>query len=299
MRADDKREPALNAAESETPRMHGNSVHGNREIPRVSSQDGGEERSGKANCHTPDMHAYGKSDDLIVLEKQANKADEQAGPGYCGTRGRKGEPTENTNADLNQLEPVAEPVEERGSTKGNAGQTAARRTQRRKSESTGLDRVREAARRDSKVRFTALLHHIDVDLLERSFFKLKRKVSPGVDGVTWREYSEGFKERLTDLHERLHRGTYRAQPSKRTWIPKPDGRQRPLGIAALEDKIAQQAVRLVLEQIYEEDFLGFSYGFRPGRGGHNALDALYVGIKKRKVNYVLDADISGFLDMAS
>jgi RNA-directed DNA polymerase len=133
-------------------------------------------------------------------------------------------------------------------------------------------------------------------LLRWSFHKLKREARPGVDGVTWREYEEGFEDRLTDLHERLHRGAYRAQPSKRAWIPKPDGRQRPIGIAALEDKIVQQAVRTILEQIYEEDFLGFSYGFRPGRGSHNALDALYVGIVKRKVNYVLDADIRGFFD---
>ena len=202
----------------------------------------------------------------------------------------------NTNTDLNQHRRAAESVEERKSIKGNADQAATHRTQCRESGSTGLDRVREVASRDKKVRFTALLHHIDVGLLRRSFFKLKRKASPGVDGVTWREYAEGLEDRLTDLHERLHRGAYRAQPTKRTWIPKPDGRQRPLGITALEDKIVQQAVRLLLEQIYEEDFLGFSYGFRPGRGCHNALDALYVGIVKKKVNYVLDADIRGFFD---
>jgi group II intron reverse transcriptase/maturase len=187
-------------------------------------------------------------------------------------------------------------VEGRKSIKGNANQAATRRTQRRESGSTGLDRVREVASRDKKVRFTALMHHVDVGLLRRSFFKLRRKASPGVDGVTWKGYGEGLEDRLADLHERLHRGAYRAQPTKRTWIPKPDGRQRPLGVTALEDKIVQQAVRLILEQIYEEDFLGFSYGFRPGRGCHNALDALYVGIAKRKVNYVLDADIRGFFD---
>ena len=296
MKADDRREPVFNAAESQTPRMRGNSVHGNRETPQVSSPDGDEERSGNGASHTPDVHACGESDDSIVPEKQANKAGKQAGLGSCGTRRRKGEPTENTNTDQNRLERVAESVEERGSIKGKAGQAAACRTQGRESGSSGLDRVRAVARRDREVRFTALLHHVDVGLLKRSFLKLKREASPGVDGVTWREYAEGLEDRLTDLHERVHRGAYRSQPSKRTWIPKQDGRRRPLGIASLEDKIVQQAVRLVLEQIYEEDFLGFSYGFRPGRGCHNALDALYVGIVKRKVNYVLDADICGFFD---
>jgi group II intron reverse transcriptase/maturase len=146
------------------------------------------------------------------------------------------------------------------------------------------------------MRFTALLHHITPELLRVSFYDLKRKAAPGVDGVTWQEYETGLEGRLADLHERIHRGTYRAKPSKRAWIPKADGRQRPLGIAALEDKIVQQAVRIVLEQIYEEDFLGFSYGFRPHRGCHNALDALWVGLTERKVNWLLDADIRGFFD---
>jgi len=251
---------------------------------------------GKGKRRTPDMHVARESDDFIIPAKRANKADGLAGPGSCDTRRRKGEKTVNTNTDLNQHKPAAESVEERKSIKGNAEQAAMCRTQRRESGSTGLGRVREVASRDKKVRFTALMHHVDVGLLRQSFLKLKRKASPGVDGVTWREYAEGLEDRLVDLHERLHRGAYRAQPTKRTWIPKPDGRQRPLGITALEDKIVQQAVRLVLEQIYEEDFLGFSYGFRPGRGCHNALDALYVGIVKRKVNYVLDADIRGFFD---
>lgn len=296
MKADDRREPVVNAAESKTPSMCGNSVHGNRESPQVSPQDGGGERSGKATGRTPDVYAGGQSDDSIVPQKRANNVGERAGSGYCGTRRRKGEPTENTNTGLNQLPPTAEPVEERGSIKGNADQEATRRTQCRVSGSTGLERVREVAERDKQVRFTALLHHIDVGLLKWSFCKLKREAGPGVDGVTWKQYEEGLDDRLADLHERLHRGAYRAQPSKRVWIPKPDGRQRPIGIAALEDKIVQQAVRIVLEQIYEEEFLGFSYGFRPGRSCHNALDALYVGIVKRKVNYVLDADIRGFFD---
>lgn len=299
MRADDSREPVLDAAESETPRMRGNSQHGNRESPGASSQDGGEERSGKAAGRTPDMHARGQSDDSIVPKKRANKASGWAGSGYSGTRRRKGEATENTNTGLNQPTQAAEPVEERGSIEGNAEEEATRRTQCRESGSSGLDRIREVAKRDKKVRFTALLHHIDVALLRWSFSKLKREARPGVDGVTWKQYEEGLEDRLVDLHERFHRGAYRAQPSKRAWIPKPDGRQRPIGIAALEDKIVQQAIRTILEQIYEADFLGFSYGFRPGRGSHNALDALYVGIVKRKVNYVLDADIRGFFDQSS
>ena len=296
MKADDTREPVFNAAESKTPRMCGNSLHGNRESPRVSSPEGGEERSGKAAGRTPDMHAGGQSDDSIVPEKRANNASGSARSGYCGTRRRKGEPTENTNTDLNQPTRAAEPVEGRGSIEGNAEEEATRRTQCRESGSTGLDRIREVAERDKKVRFTSLLHHVDVGLLRLGFHKLKREASPGVDGVTWHAYAEGLEDRLVDLHERLHRGAYRAQPSKRAWAQKPDGRQRPLGIAALEDKIVQRALCLVLEQIYEEDFLGFSYGFRPGRSCHNALDALYVGTVKRKVNYVLDADIRGFFD---
>jgi group II intron reverse transcriptase/maturase len=134
------------------------------------------------------------------------------------------------------------------------------------------------------------------ELLAASFFALKRQAAPGVDGVTWDEYARGLYERIADLHARVHRGSYRAKPSKRAWIPQPDGRQRPLGIAALEDKIVQQAVKTVLEAIFEVEFLGFSYGFRPGRSQHNALDALWVGITQRKVNWVLDADIRGFFD---
>jgi group II intron reverse transcriptase/maturase len=146
------------------------------------------------------------------------------------------------------------------------------------------------------MRFTALLHHVCPELLRASYFELKRSAAPGVDGMTWHEYGRDLEERIQDLHDRVHRGVYWAQPSKRAWIPKADGRQRPLGIAALEDKIVQQAVKTVLEQIYEEDFLGFSYGFRPGRSCHNALDATWVGITQRKVSWVLDADIRGFFD---
>jgi group II intron reverse transcriptase/maturase len=155
----------------------------------------------------------------------------------------------------------------------------------------GLDRVREAAKRDEQLRFTALLHHVSAALLTDSYNALKREAAPRVDGVTWSDYETDLDKRLEDLHSRVHRGTYRALPSKRAYTPKQDGRQRPLGIAALEDKIVQHAVGRVLGQIYEEDFLGFSYGFRPGRSQHDALDALWVGITRKKVSWVLDADI--------
>jgi retron-type reverse transcriptase len=157
-----------------------------------------------------------------------------------------------------------------------------------------LDGVRKAARERKQERFTALLHYLSVDLLRVSFYALKPKAAPGVDGVTWEEYESGLEDRLVDLHNRVHRGAYRALPSRRVYIPKADGRQRPLGIAALEDKIVQQAVVTILNQIYEVDFKGFSYGFRPGRSPHQALDALTVGIQRRRVNWVLDADIRGF-----
>jgi RNA-directed DNA polymerase len=161
---------------------------------------------------------------------------------------------------------------------------------------SGLGRIREAARKDKGLRFTSLMHHITVDLLRESYMALKRDAAPGVDDVTWRQYGEELEERLPKLHERVQSGRYRAMPSKRVWLPKPDGRQRPIGIAVLEDKIVQQAVVMVLNRIYEEAFLGFSYGFRPNRSQHHALDAVWVGIMQRKVNWVLDADIRGFFD---
>lgn len=194
---------------------------------------------------------------------------------------------------------AAEVVEREAGTKGNTGQQSTCRTQNRESVSQALDRVRKAARLGKKEKFTALLHHISVETLEVAFYALMRKAAPGVDGVTWQEYEAGLERRLIDLHGRIHRGAYRPQPSRRTYIPKPDGRQRPLAIAALEDKIVQGAAVLVLNAIYEEDFLGFSYGFRPGRGTHDALDALAVGITSRKVNYILDADIRSFFDSVS
>jgi group II intron reverse transcriptase/maturase len=162
--------------------------------------------------------------------------------------------------------------------------------------SPGLHRVREIARKDKNVRFTALLHHVTTDLLRDSFFALRRQAAPGVDGMTWREYEKRLEIYLHNLHGRIHCGSYRAQPSKRTYIPKADGKMRPLGIAALEDKIVQQSVVVVLNSIYEIDFKGFSYGFRPGRSQHQALDALCVSLSSKKVNWVLDADIRAFFD---
>jgi RNA-directed DNA polymerase len=159
---------------------------------------------------------------------------------------------------------------------------------------SGLERVREAARRDSQIRFTSLFHHITVDLLGDSYRKLNPRAAPGVDDVTWAEYGNGLESRLADLHYRVHNGRYRAKPSKRIYIPKENGKDRPIGIAALEDKIVEHAVVQLLTQIYEEEFLGFSYGFRPRRSVHNALDAIWVGITRRKVNWILDADVRNF-----
>jgi group II intron reverse transcriptase/maturase len=162
-----------------------------------------------------------------------------------------------------------------------------------------LDRVRQAARQRKEERFTTLLHHVNERLLRDSFLALRRDAAPGVDGVTWADYGADLELRLADLHDRVHRGAYRAQPSRRVMIPKADGKQRPLAIAAMEDKIVQKAVLAVLNSIYEEDFLGFSYGFRPKRGQHDALDALDVGIAARRVNFILDADIRSFFDTVS
>jgi RNA-directed DNA polymerase len=192
--------------------------------------------------------------------------------------------------------PSAESMERRAGAEGNAVESGASRTLGRAGASSGLDRVRQRAREKRGEKFTALLHHVDVDLLGYAYEALRREAAAGVDGVTWREYGEDLEPRLADLKDRIHCGAYRALPSRRVYIPKPDGRQRPLGIAALEDKIVQRAVAEVLNAIWEEDFLGFSYGFRPGRGQHDALDALAVGITERRVNFILDADIAGFFD---
>jgi len=193
-------------------------------------------------------------------------------------------------------QPAAEAMERRRGTEGNACQHNTRRAQNRESVTQALERVRQAARTRKKERFTALLHHVDIDLLRTAFFALQRAAAPGVDGLTWPDYQAELEPRLAALHDRVQRGAYRPQPSRRTYIPKADGKQRPLAIAALEDKIVQSATAMVMNAIYEEDFLGFSYGFRPGRGPHDALDALVVGIDNRKVNYILDADIRSFFD---
>lgn len=181
-------------------------------------------------------------------------------------------------------------------TKGNSERQTKFRTQDWVDLSYKLNWVREAASKDSGLRFTTLLHHLTPRLLLESFRKLRTDAASGVDGMTCAQYDEGLAGRLLDLHDRVHSGRYRAQPSKRIYIEKDDGRQRPIGIAALEDKIVQAAVVRILEAIYEEDFVGFSYGFRPGRSQHNALDAVWAAITRRPVNWVLDADIRGFFD---
>src|SRR5271155_3181531 len=217
------------------------------------------------------MHEHGKSAPAVVAVKPTNKA------------GR----------------PATEPVEPRAGTKGNAGQQNARRAQDRESASNPLDRIRRVAGERKKEKFTSLFHHISVELLEEAFYELKKNAAPGADGLTWQEYDANLARNLEVLHARLHRGAYRALPSRRVYIPKPDGRQRPLAVAALEDKIVQRAVVELLNAIYEEDFLGISYGFRPGRGTHDALDALCVGIHSKKVSWILDADIRSFFDEIS
>ena len=228
------------------------------------------ERSENATGGTADMNANRKSDESVVPATSTNKGD---------------------------AESSAESSEERGSAKRNADETDLHRTLNRNDrKSSGLYGVREAARRDSTLKFTALLHHVNEDCLTEAFFNLKKTAAVGVDGVTWLEYERNLEINIADLHSRIHRGAYRAKPSRRVWIPKPDGRQRPLGIASLEDKIVQQAVLWVLQSIYEQDFLGISYGFRPGRSQHDALDALNVAITSKRVNWILDADIEGFFD---
>ena len=224
------------------------------------------------------MHGHEKSDPAIVAGKPANKAEQLA-------------------AEQSATEPtVAESAEPRAGTEGNAEQQSTCRTQSRVSVSQALERIRKVARERKKEKITALFHHISSDLLEEAFYELKEDAAPGVDRLTWKDYEAKLERNLEDLHDRVHRGAYRALPSRRVYIPKPDGRQRPLAVAALEDKIVQRAVVALLNAIYEEDFLGFSYGFRPGRGTHDALDALCVGIHGKKVSFILDADIQSFFD---
>ncbi len=215
------------------------------------------------------MDGRGKSDSSVVPGKPPNKAEG----------------------------PAAEVVEGRGLAKGNLPESNVHRTQSREGRPSALERVRQAARRDGKQRFTALLHHVyDIERLRSAYFGLKRDAAAGVDGETWQHYGEQLEANLEDLSARLKRGAYRARPVRRAYIPKADGRQRPLGVPTLEDKLVQRAVVEVLNAVYEEDFLGFSYGFRPGRSPHQALDALSAGILTRKVNWVLDADIKSFFD---
>ena len=220
----------------------------------------------------PMMNGMEKSDSVIVAVKSANK----------GT-------------------PVpAEPMEPRTEPKGNPKSQSMRRTQDRESVSQAADRIRQFVQREPGVRLTALLRHITVDALRWAFFEMKKNAAAGVDGMTWRMYEEGLEGRLADMHDRVHSGAYRARPSRRVNIPKPDGGTRPLGIAAIEDKIVQKAVaETILTPIYEAEFLGFSYGFRPGRGTHNALDALAVGMRWRKIAWVVDCDIRAFFDTVS
>ena len=229
------------------------------------------DRSEKALSRTADMYVPEGSDCAVVPVNRPNK------------EGR----------------PLAEVGEERAQTKENTAGSNTSPTPSGKRVSQGLAGVRRTAKERRQEKFTALLHHLNVDLLREGFYALQRKAAPGVDGVTWREYETGLEGRLVDLDSRVHRGTYRAQPSRRVYIEKADGRQRPLGIAALEDKIVQQAVVTILNQIYEVDFQGFSYGFRPGRSPHQALDALTVGIQTKRVNWVLDCDVRSFFDTLS
>ena len=224
--------------------------------------------AGEGSGPTTRMHVSEESDSGIVPMNHSNKIEQSM------AEGEEGRPL----------------IEE------NTHQVSTRSTQSGIRVSQGLAGVRKAAKEQKEMKFTALLHHLTVDLLRNSFGSLKRKAAPGVDGVTWQEYEAGLEDRLADLHSRLHCGAYRALPSRRVYIEKADGRKRPLGIAALEDKIVQHAVVTILNQIYEEDFLGFSYGFRSGRSQHQALDALSYALVKKKVNYVLDADIQSFFD---
>ena len=248
------------------------------------------------------MNGDGKSDRPVVPGKPPNKDGRRGQRGYGGPyTGTKAETPDTAKGTPTVAParggPTAEGVEERGLAKGNPQQQNAPRTPSRKSVHSALERVRQAAKRDRKLRFTALLHYVyNPEMLREAYFSLKREAAPGVDRVTWRQYGEALEDNLQDLSERLKRGAYRAKPVRRVFIPKADGRQRPLGVTALEDKLVQRATVEVLNAIYETDFLGFSYGFRPGRSQHDALDALYTGLLTRKVNWVLDLDIRGFFD---
>jgi RNA-directed DNA polymerase len=243
-------------------------MHENRETSEMPAGKPATGRWGKVTNHKPHSHVSEGTDSGVVPVKHLNKV---------------GQPT-------------AEGVEGRSLTEENTFQSSTPPTQSGECVSQGLAGVRRVAQARKGEKFTALLHHDTTGLLRDSFYALKRQAAPGVDGVTWKEYEAGVEDRIQDLHSRIHRGAYQAQASRRVYIPKADGRKRPLGIAALEDKIVQRAVVTILNQIYEVDFLGFSYGSRPGRSPHQALDALVVGIERKQVNWVLDADIRGFFD---
>lgn len=256
------------------PSMCGHSPHENRETSGRSLHGGKAamtEATGKVNSHTPVVRSPEESDGNIVPAKSVNKG--AAVP--------------------------AESMEGRTPTERNSGQEAAHRTPSRVSASIGLDRVRQRAEADKTARFNNLFHFLKVDLLRASFYKLKRNVTPGMDGVTWHEYERKLEDRLPELEHELHIGSYRATPAKRGYITKDDGRQRPLGIQALEDKVVQQACVTILNEVFEPIFSGYSYGSRPGRSPHDALDALHEGIVRRKINWILDCDIEGFFDNLS
>src|SRR5277367_460767 len=247
-----QRKPRSDPARSKTPRTRGIFLRENREIRGSLTADGAVGRIGKAGGRTPMMYDLRKSDGPVVPAKPSNKAEPSA----------------------------AEGVEGRGPAEGNTDEQNVPRTQRRiEGARSALDRVRQRARQDRKAKFTALFHHVTVERLRDAYLKLQKRAAPGIDGVTWEQYGENLEANLLDLHARLHRGAYRASPSRRVYIPKTDGRQRPLGIASLEDKLVQRVVVEVLNAIYETDFLGFSYGFRPQRSPHHALDALAVSIR--------------------
>jgi len=265
------RESSMDPARSKTLCMRRSPSYGNWEISPEPASVPGAGMTGKADGRKPVITAGEKSDACVVPMNGPNKG---GGSTPLPAEGREG----------------------RRAAKGNTVQPPASRTQSRTRASMGLDGVREAANRNKELRFTALMHHITPELLIESFRHLKRSAAPGIDGMTWRVYDEGHAERIAALWDAVQSGRYRALPSRRVYIPKANGKQRPLGIAALEDKIVQQAVVTVLNAIYEADFLGFSYGFRPGRSQHQALDALWMGLRLRNVNWILDADIQSFFD---
>jgi len=252
--------------------MCGHTLFGNREIPALSVAEGAAGRAEKSKGRTSAMNKVGKSDSSILPVKSPNKAGLTA----------------------------AEAMEGRGLAKGNSPKRDAFRTQCRANVPSVLERVRQKARRNKKEQFTALLHHVyDVERLRSAYRAIARDAAAGVDGQTWEQYGEAIEDNLIDLASRLRRGAYRAKPVRRAYIPKSDGRLRPLGVPTLEDKIVQRSVVEVLNAVYEQDFLGFSYGFRPGRSPHQALDALAVGILTRRVRWVLDADIRDFFGTLS